>query len=228
VPRSILSVKEVAASLHVSEREVMRMADQGILPGTRVRGKWQFRAGEIWNWIEKNADSLSRRRTKDPNPAAAGPFLISQALHPAGIALDAPSKTGASVLRTLAGLAEAADEGIDGRTLLSALQTRERQGSTALERGVAVPHPARPVFSNGPLVVAVRTAQGLHFGQRDGGTTNLYFLVSCPEQADHLFYFGRLCRLLIEPDLLDRLRRVDSPGSFRDTIEGAERALCSE
>jgi mannitol/fructose-specific phosphotransferase system IIA component (Ntr-type) len=226
MPRSMMNVKQVAASLHVSPREVVRMAEQRVLAGVKVRGVWQFRAGEVWNWVEENLHALPKHRRRDRHPETPGHMLVTGAMKEHGVAVDLVAKTKASVLRELAELAAAVDPYVDAGVLVEDLIERERQGSTALQDGVAIPHPARPCYSEGPIVVAARTCQGIVFGERRGGLTDLLFLVCCPEQADHLLYLGRLCRLLIDKNLQASLRSVESAAEFLDALHAAESALC--
>lgn len=228
MPQSKLSIKEVAATLHVSTREVIRLAEQKILPGQLVRGQWQFRAGEIWNWIEVNLHDLPDRRKKDRHAEPTGDLLISPVLSIHGIAVGLSAKTKASILRELAALAEGVDSSIDAARLAQSLREREAQGSTGLQDGVAIPHPARPVFSEGPIVVAARTQSAIPFGQRDGGLTDLFFLVCCPDHTRHLLFLGRLCRLLIDKSLQAELREADDASTFYDAIQRAERKLCRD
>jgi len=103
---------------------------------------------------------------------------------------------------------------------------REERGSTALQDGVAVPHPARVVYAEGPLIAAARTAGGVAFGEPGGGLSDLFFLVSCPNHVDHLLHLGRLCRLLIEKPLQERLRSAESSEEFVAAIHAAEVELC--
>ncbi len=226
--RSFLNVKEVAASLHVSTREVMRMAENGILPATRVRGEWQFRSAEVWNWIEQNVHSLAERRRKDRDPESKGDLLISPALLETAVDVNLNAKTKSSVLREIARLAEFADPYVDGNALAVTLSEREATGSTALQDGVAIPHPATPIYAQGPVLAAARTMQGIPFGERGGGMTDLFFLICCTDQKEHLIYLGRLCRLLIDRDLQTKLREAETASEFVRAIERAEKALCKD
>lgn len=226
MPRSMMNVKQVAESLHVSAREVVRMAEQRVLPGVRVRGNWKFRAGDVWNWVEENLQALPQHRRRDRHPETPGHMLVTAAMKEHGVAVGLLAKTKASVLRELAELAAAVDPYVEAGVLVEDLAERERQRSTALQDGVAIPHPPRPVYSEGPIVVAARTCQGIVFGEPRGGLTDLFFLVCCPEQADHLLYLGRLCRLLIDKDLQALLRSAQSPSEFLDALQAAESSLC--
>src|SRR5438552_7323683 len=126
--RAFIGVQDVAKCLHVSPREVVRMADKGILPAVKVKGAWQFRAGELWNWIESNLHLLPEKRARDKHPQLAGPLLLPVALKAVGVGLDIDAKTKASIIRELVGLAERVDGSLDGPALIDAVMERERQG----------------------------------------------------------------------------------------------------
>lgn len=226
MPKAMIGVKEVAAALHVSVREVIRLTEDKILPGRRVRGEWEFRTGEILNWIEANLQSLPDRRERDRHPTPPGTLLITPVIKLAAIKVDLHAKTKSSILRELAGLASRADQSLDEPSLIAALTAREVAGSTALQDGVAIPHPASPQYAEGPVVAAARTSEGVFFGERGGGLSDLFFLVCCPRQVDHLLYLGRLCRLLIDRKLQDTLRNTSNEGAFADAIIAAESRLC--
>lgn len=228
MPRSLMSVRQVAEALHVSTREVVRMAEQRILPGVQVKGLWQFRTGEVWNWIEANLASLPQRRRKDKHPHPTGDLLICAALKPSAVGIDIPAKTKTSILRELVALAHIAEPNLDAPALIEALTEREAQGSTALQDGVAIPHAARQFYTEGPLLAAARTVRPIPFGERGGGLSDLFFLVCCPQQVDHLLYLGRLCRLLIEKQLQTRLREAGDADEFLVAIRAAEESLCGQ
>ena len=228
MPRSIMTIQEVAACLHVSTREVVRMAEQRILPGMFVRKEWQFRAGDVWNWIDANMRGLPARREKDRHPEVRTGTLISAILSETVVEVNLAAKTKTSVLRELVALAERGEPALDAPALTEALLERETQGSTALQYGVAVPHPGKPFYAEGPVLAAARTVQGIPFGERSGGMTDLFFLVCCPKQVDHLLYLGRLCRLLVNADLRMLLRKAEDATAFVQALQSAEITLCEE
>ncbi|GJQ26979.1 MAG: PTS fructose transporter subunit IIA [Phycisphaerae bacterium] len=226
VPRSIMTVQQVAQALHVSTREVVRMAEQRILPGLRVKDRWEFRAGEIWNWIEKNIESLPKRRERDPHPAVPSDLLLTHVLTPRAVRLNTAPKTKSALLRALADLAAECDPTIDAVHLASELAQREQVSSTALERGVAVPHPRKPIYLEQPVLAAMRTSNGLAFGERAGGLTDLFFLICAPDHVSHLLFLGRLCRLFIDDSLIKDLRAAEDADDFIALLTSAEHRLC--
>ena len=49
----IVTVKEVAEYLKITEKTAYRLTAEGKLPGFKVGGSWRFRKSEIDTWIEQ-------------------------------------------------------------------------------------------------------------------------------------------------------------------------------
>jgi PTS system nitrogen regulatory IIA component len=137
------------------------------------------------------------------------------------------ASTRASVLKELVRLAEQSGQVYDPDAILTAIRQREEMGTTALESGVAIPHPRRPLPNAlGESVLAYgRTASGIPFGAAHGSLTDVFFLVCCRDEATHLRVLARLSRLLLQPGFLDDLRGAESAAESRALIEAAEREL---
>lgn len=56
----ILTIKEVAEYLRITEKTAYRLASERKIPGFKVGGSWRFRKGEIDAWIDEDA----RKRAK--------------------------------------------------------------------------------------------------------------------------------------------------------------------
>lgn len=50
----ILTLKEVAAYLKLTEKTAYRLASEGKLPGFKVGGSWRFKREDLEAWIEEN------------------------------------------------------------------------------------------------------------------------------------------------------------------------------
>ncbi|WP_240046819.1 PTS sugar transporter subunit IIA [Paracraurococcus ruber] len=118
--------------------------------------------------------------------------------------LDATSKGG--VLKLLAAVA-ARRLGRDEADILTALRSRERLGSTALGRGVALPH-ARIEGDSPPLALFARLQRPIDFEARDEEPVDLVILVLWPEASLEGFLpaLSDTCRSLREPQVLRHLR----------------------
>ncbi|MCQ4161566.1 PTS sugar transporter subunit IIA [Roseomonas sp. GC11] len=96
-------------------------------------------------------------------------------------------------------------------TILEALEARERLGSTALGRGVGMPH-ARMEGLPGPLALLARLERPIDFDARDGTPVDLVFLVLWPEEAPEGFLpaLSGICRALRDNHLPRQLRQARS------------------
>ena len=137
---------------------------------------------------------------------------ISDHLSAADVILDLDAATKRDVLRLLS--AEAAGRlGRPEREVLDALSARERLGSTALGRGVALPH-ARLSGNPPPLALLARLRRPIDFEARDEEPVDLVVLVLWPEASPGGFLpaLSGIVGALRDPQVLRRLRRARTPG----------------
>lgn len=52
---TLLSTREVAAYLHINEKQVYRLIRNGTIPCTRVTGKWLFPQSLVEDWVKQNS-----------------------------------------------------------------------------------------------------------------------------------------------------------------------------
>ncbi|TCZ59671.1 PTS sugar transporter subunit IIA [Roseicella aquatilis] len=122
--------------------------------------------------------------------------------------LDASSKR--TVLDRLAH--EAAQRlGRPQAEILGALQARETLGSTALGRGIALPH-ARLAGDDPPLMLFARLRRPIDYEARDEEPVDVVILVLWPEASPEGFLpaLAETCRAVREPQVLRRLRMAAS------------------
>jgi PTS system nitrogen regulatory IIA component len=144
------------------------------------------------------------------------------------IAVPLLASTKASVLKELVSLAENSWQIYDPEALLNAIKQREELGTTALDSGVAIPHPHRPLSAKAQgesVITFARTSRGIPFGAPNGGLTDLFFLVSCRDSLTHLRVLARLSRLMLRPGFLDELRAAETNQDALQVLEKSEREL---
>jgi PTS system nitrogen regulatory IIA component len=129
-----------------------------------------------------------------------------------------------ALARTAARLGERAD--MEQGAVFAALLRRERLGSTAIGRGVAVPH-ARLDGISAPSAMVATLQRPVWFDAPDGGPVDLLLAVLWPKSdgAGFLPALAHFCRLLRHPELLDRIRASGTPaealawmGSFEERL----------
>jgi len=95
--------------------------------------------------------------------------------------------------------------------LLSALQEREKHGSTGIGQGVAVPH-AHVKGLDHPVGVFIKLETPVAFDAVDDRPVDLIFALFAPEDAgvEHLRALARVSRLLRQGELREQLRQARS------------------
>ena len=123
--------------------------------------------------------------------------------------LDVASKQ--SLLEILAAQA-AARLGLPEQEVLSSLEDRERLGSTALGKGLALPH-AQLSGADRPLMLFARLRQPVDFQAPDEAPVDLVILVLWPKDSSDGFLpvLSEICRAVGDPQAMSQLRRASSP-----------------
>lgn len=106
--------------------------------------------------------------------------------------------------------------GLDARDIFGTLVQRERLGSTALGRGIAVPHEKFKTLK-GIVCLFAKLDTPIDFDSLDKEPVDLIFLLMAPEHAsgDHLKALARISRLVREPATLERLRAAQDINSLK-------------
>ena len=99
--------------------------------------------------------------------ARAMSILVGPALHPAHLIPDLKSRSRDSVLGELARQAQGIGVTREPGSLRATLRMRERLGSTAVGRGLAVPN-ARSLLVGRPVLLVGRSRRGVDWGAEDG------------------------------------------------------------
>jgi len=225
-------IAELASYLHLTPQQVERLATRARLPGRRVAGSWRFARAEIHHWMEDRLglvddEELARMEANLTRHAPTDETVhVSQYLRIEAIATPLHGRTKGSVIRAMAELAANAGLLWDPDELAKAVQRREELHSTAIDNGVALLHPRRPmpdIIADGFLALGV-TPQGIPFG---GGAqlTDLFFLIASLDDRSHLRTLARLSRLVSNEFLLDEIRQAGSPESIHQLMKDAESEL---
>lgn len=235
MPHRIMSVKEVAAYLHLPVADVEQLVRQREIPGQKQGDRTIFRRAEIDAWASQRIlkftspklahyHSTTSAKIKEFSMDAA---MMPQLVTPDRINIALTVKTRASTIRAMVALAGSTDLVSDEDELLTLIEEREQLCSTALPGGWAVLHPRHhdPYMFSESFMVVGRTLQPIHFGAQDGQPTNLFFLLCCQDDRLHLHTLARLCTLCMETELLMDLRAAHSNRDMLKAIITAEEAI---
>lgn len=207
MPYRNMSLDDFAKYVGMDARDVKRLADRGKLPGQKIGGEWRFNRARVTEWLQQEMHTLDENRlialekglcSSSGLSVDADDFLVTDLVGLEGINVALPAKTRASVLRELVNLADRTGLLYDREGLLKALEQREEMCSTALPNGIALPHPRQPMpyVSAEPFICVARLPKGIGFGSVYGDLTQLFFLICCHQDNQHLRVLARLVRLL--------------------------------
>lgn len=126
-------------------------------------------------------------------------------------------------LDTLVDLMNASGKLNDVETYRNGVYEREKEGSTGIGEGIAIPHCKSAAVKEAGLAAMV-VPEGVEFESLDGEPANLFFLIAAPDTADnvHLDVLSHLSVLLMDPEFTGKLRAAKSVEEFKKVIEEAE------
>ena len=179
----ILTIEEVARYLRVSERTVYDWAQKGEIPSGKIGTVWRFKKSEIERWVNER---LSSNR-----PASVFSVVqIQNILSPDRILFLNHAKKRDSLVALAENLASAPQ--IKSRQeLVSEILRREELMSTAIGRGIAIPHVRLSSVTD--LVVSVGLSQCdiIDFQSLDDVPVRLLFMIAAAYNQ-HAYYLQTL------------------------------------
>ncbi len=116
-----------------------------------------------------------------------------------------------------------ADAVSDGAKFLEAVFERESLGSTAIGKGMALPH-ARTQHIDRITIMMARLKEGIDFGAADGQPVRLLFLLGTPLKAvsEYLAVLARLSKILKNDKTREKILKASTPTEVRTILEEAE------
>ncbi|HEX3869907.1 MAG TPA: PTS sugar transporter subunit IIA [Pirellulales bacterium] len=225
----------LADYLHMAPAQVQRMADRGLVPGRKTGGAWRFSRPEIHQWLEERigvGDELELLKMeavieRDRGPADDALLPAAELLVPQAIEMSLTARTRDSVITTMVGVASRTGWLWDPQRMVDAVRSREQLYPTALDNGVALLHPRRPLPATleRAFIAFGRTPRAIPFGSRSGALTDLFFLLCSTSDRGHLHALARLSRIINDNGFLSTLRSATDVHSAHELIAHRERQL---
>jgi PTS system nitrogen regulatory IIA component len=153
-------------------------------------------------------------------------LALSQMLPLEAISVPLSARTRGSVIREMVALVGQTGLLWDPDKMAQAVQAREELQTTAMDIGVALLHPRRPLptILGEPVLALGLSAQGIAFGG-SRNLTDVFFLVASTDDRGHLRTLARLSRLIANRDFLESLRAADTADRAKQVIAEAEGKL---
>ena len=175
----ILTIEEVAKYLRVSDRTVYDWAQKGEIPAGKIGTVWRFKKSEVENWVnarlssdtaKQNEMQIQVRNILSPDRVV---FINQTSKHDALVALS-------EVLATAPQVKNAAE-------LTQEILKREELMSTAVGRGIAIPHVRLSSITDLVMAVGVCKKPIGDFQPIDDQPINLLFMIAAAYNQ-HSYY----------------------------------------
>ena len=139
-------------------------------------------------------------------------YDIDRLLPTAQITLEEPPAEKDETIAFLLDLVVENDRVNDRENTLEALRERERETTTGVGKGIAIPHAQTDGVSE-PSVAFCRSEAGLDFDSMDEQPAHLIFEILVPEGGsdDHLEILSSLSRSLMHEEVREGLYDAESP-----------------
>jgi nitrogen PTS system EIIA component len=225
----ILTIREVAKYLKMNERSIYKLAHLGLIPTVKIASQWRFRKNLIDAWLENQMSSSAMKFAQDENGAHLPIYTLLTA---EGVKTHLTGRRKEEVLQELADLMVEAHGIRDRDIFFREILNRERLCTTAIQRGVAMPHPRRNghQFTRKPAVVFGCSREGVDCGSLDGEPTHLFFMLCAPEDHLHLKIMAAINKLLMDADVREALLAATSGEDVIEILrrkEGVQEELFS-
>jgi len=179
----ILTIEEVAKYLRVSERTVYDWAQKGEIPSGKIGTVWRFKKSEIERWVN---DRLSSSKSGN----GINTIQIQNILSPDRIVFLNHATKRDSLLALSENLATAPQ--IKNRQELSTeILKREDLMSTAIGRGIAIPHVRLSSITDLVISVGISHCDISDFQSLDDVPVRLLFMIAAAYNQ-HAYYLQTL------------------------------------
>lgn len=217
----LLTVREAAMLLKVTERQVYRWVDEEEIPFRRVRDQVRFNRTDLLEWATGRRLPIALDAFDAGLDADEPAPSLARALRIGGVHTDVPASDRDSALRAVVERTPM-PPAVDREWLIEVLVARENTLSTAIGGGIAIPHVRQPVVAPGvPAAVSVSYLRApIAFGAPDAKPVRTVFLIVSPTVRTHLQMLAHLARALLDPAFRGA---VDRQAPSEDLAAAAER-----
>ncbi|MBU6049168.1 PTS fructose transporter subunit IIABC [Lactobacillus delbrueckii] len=151
---------------------------------------------------------------------------IKDILSPESMIMDLQATTKDEAINEMADLEVATGIVNNKEKFVESIWAREKEsttGTTGIGGGIAMPH-ARNEYINKARVLFAKSEKGVDYDSLDQQPVHLFFMITAPAGADntHLQALAKLSSLLINPDLVEKLKAAKTAGEVIDLFSQAE------
>lgn len=208
----ILTIEEVAKYLRVSDRTVYDWAQKGEIPAGKIGTVWRFKKSEVERWVNERLSSGGTKKDTDE-------VQVKNVLSPDRVVfINNSSKHDAIV--ELADVLATAPQIKNKEELLSEILKREELMSTAVGRGIAIPHVRLSSVTDLVMAVGICKKPLEDYQTVDDNPVNLLIMIAAAYNQ-HTYYLKTISYFsakLKSQELRDAVKNAQSPREVYDIL----------
>lgn len=215
----ILTVKEVADFLRVSERTVYDWATSGMIPCGKLGTTWRFKRSEVEKWVNEQLSTSSKKNV------TFSPIEIGEILDPSHVMLLDTDSKDVALLHMLERFAESGAVS-DKSAVTEGIFQREKLMSTGIGLGIGIPHVRLDRIDTLMMGVGVSTTDITDYESLDGQPVRLIFMILAgkDQHALHIKTMSAISRRIKNPVLREMVVQARQPKTIYDLLVGGTTA----
>ncbi|MBI4979526.1 MAG: PTS sugar transporter subunit IIA [Spirochaetes bacterium] len=215
-----LKIKDLVRFLNVPERTVLGWIREKKIPVYRIHHQYRFDRAEISEWAL--ASGIASTAELAELTSGKTPVDIVNNIRAGGVFYHVAGTTVHEVLRNAVDIMPL-PHGIDKALVASQLIEREELMPTAVGKGIAIPHPRRPVMTDigNERCAIIFPEHPINFKARDGIAVHVFFITLSANHNRHLEMLSRIAYLCRNEVFAGLLKNRASMGTILSYIETA-------
>lgn len=220
----ILTIRQLAEYLMVSEKTVYRMLEKNQLPAMRIGAQWRFRKTDIDAWLTAEVHRVEREGKRavldslESSELAIHPLLSRENVF-VGVHPQSRDELLAFMI-----FSASIDAHVDRDVLLRSVRERENLCSTALVERAMFPHPVDPApfeFRSKRVVLAV-LAEAVDVNDPHKHRPRVAAMILARSMQGHLLALSRAIKLFGQSSLIETLIAAPAPDDVIAAVRDAE------
>ena len=222
----VMTTRELAKYMKLSEKTILKRVQKGEIPGVRVGSQWRFNLASIDKYLQE--DILHGTPKDELNlliETAENIIPLSRLMSGDLMKINLKAKTMEDVLLEMVEIAYEGGITASKKTLFNQLLKREKMLSTAVGNGIAIPHPRNPspAFFKQPNILLAKSKKGIDFKAPDNKKVHLFFMICAPNMIVHLRLLAKVSALLHIDGVIDKFMKISDSDEMIKLLLSIER-----
>jgi nitrogen PTS system EIIA component len=217
-----LKMKDIIDLFDVPEKTILQWIEEKRMPSYRIKNQYYFNKAEVNEWILKNNIAVSEKILD--LSLTNRPVSLIGLVKRGDVHYDVKGRTVRDVINEVVKTIPL-PKSTDRDTVLASLLQREEMMTTAVGKGIALPHPRNPIISDiddeGISVCFLK--HEVDYGALDGVPVHILFIIISSNAKRHLEILSKISFLCRQEEFLAMMKDTPKKKEFLCYVERVER-----